>query len=383
MNYRELGKTGIRVSEVGLGCEHLQGMEASAVRTVVDAALERSINIFDVFMSEPEVRSNLGAALVGRRERVVLQGHIGAAWKDGQYGRTRDLAECKAFFEDFMKRLQTDYVDIGMLHFVDTEEDYEQVFGSGMIDYALELKKQGVIRAVGLSSHSAPVAEKAVKTGLIDVLMFSINPAYDILPETTDIDSLFLPESYQNGSLSGVNTVRGGLYQTCEAMGVGITVMKSLGAGALLSAKTSPFGAALTPTQCVHYALTRPAVASVLVGCKTPAEVCGAAEYEAATAQQRDYSLVLANTPKYSLAGKCMYCNHCLPCPSHIDIAQVNKYLDLALLGEEVPATVRAHYKALEHSAGDCVECGSCEENCPFGVKVIERMNKARAVFEP
>ena len=66
-----------------------------------------------------------------------------------------------------------------------------------------------------------------------------------------------------------------------------------------------------------------------------------------------------------------------LPCPAQIDIAQVNKYLDLAELSGEIPATVRAHYAALEKNAADCVACGACEERCPFGVPVIERMGRA------
>ena len=381
MNDRTLGRTGIRVSEIGLGCEHLQGQDEAAIRAVVDAALENGINILDVFMSEPEVRTNIGKALAGRREQVVLQGHIGAAWLDGQYCRTRDPGQCQFFFEDFMERMQTDYVDVGMLHFVDTMADYESVFNTDVIRYAVELKEKGVIRALGMSSHDPVAACRAVETGLIDVLMFSMNPAFDILPEDTQIDGLFDPASFQKEGLAGVNPAREKLYQTCEAMGTAITVMKTYAGGALLGAESSPFGVAMTPEQCIHYALTRPAVASVMIGCRTPEEIPAALRYESASDAERDYSVVLSNTAKYSLRGKCMYCNHCLPCPSQIDIAQVNKYLDLAALRDEVPATVREHYLALEAHASDCIACGSCEGNCPFGVPVIERMAKARELF--
>ena len=381
MVYRKLGKTGIKVSEIGLGGEHLQGQPYEKVEAVVSEALEQDINIMDIFMSEPEVRSNIGRALEGRRSRMLLQGHIGAGWIEGQYCRTRDISQCELFFKDFMTRLRTDYVDIGMLHFVDTEPDFQRVVESGMFDYALELKKKGVIRAVGMSSHDPAVAMKAVKTGNLDVLMFSVNPAYDLLPEDVDIDALFQEETFRRSGLNGINPARAELYRTCEAMGTAVTVMKGLGAGSLLHAESSPFGVALTPEQCIHYSLTRPAVASVLVGCRTPEEVRAAVTYETAEERARDYSVILSSTPKYSMRGKCMYCNHCLPCPSQIDIAQVNKYLDLASQSEEVPATVREHYAALEHNASDCIECGSCESNCPFEVPVIERMRQARDIF--
>lgn len=381
MNYRTLGRSGLKVSEVGLGCEHLQGLPYEQVKSVIDAALAGGVNVMDVFMSEPEVRTNIGKALSGRREQVVLQGHIGAAWLNGQYKRTRDLAHCKTFFEEFLTRLQTDYVDIGMIHFVDSEEDYKSVFESDVIEYAKQLKEEGKIKALGMSSHNPSIAERAVRTGLIDVLMFSINPVYDLMPENVVIDELTNMDSYARREWNGIHPDREQLYKTCEAMGTGITVMKSLAAGNLLKAETSPFGVALTPVQCIHYVLTRPAVASAMVGCKTAEEMQTALSYETASPEERDYSEILSHTPKYSLKGKCMYCNHCLPCPKKIDVAQVNKYLDLTEVEGEATATVKEHYAALSAHASDCIACGSCEKNCPFSVQIIERMKKAKEVF--
>ena len=380
MQMRSLGRCGIQVGQVGLGCEHLQGKDFNQIAAVIDAALAQGINCLDVFMSEPQVRSDIGKALAGRRQQVVLQGHIGSVWQEGQYARSRALTLCQSFFTDYLTRLNTDYIDIGMLHFVDTDADYEAVRDGGLLDYALRLKKEGVIRAVGMSSHNPLVAARAVQEGWLEVLMFSLNPAYDLLPEDTDIDGLFEPTSYQQ-ALNGINPARARLYQLCEQQGVGITVMKGLAAGALLSAKRSPFGQALTPAQCIHYALTRPAVASVLVGCQTPEEVAAAASYEQTPIHERDYAPALTATAAYSIKGRCMYCNHCLPCPAHIDIAAVNKFLDLALLQEQPAATVRAHYDALDAHGEDCIACRACEARCPFGVDVTARMGKAQAVF--
>jgi hypothetical protein len=378
MTYRVLGKAGIRVSEIGLGCEHLEKKEEAVVRALMDDAIEAGINIFDVFMSEPNVRTYIGNALDGRRHKAVIQGHIGAAWRDGQYARSREIDEVKRNFDDLLIRMKTDYIDIGLLHFVDEESDASVVLEGPMMEYALELKRQGVIKAVGVSSHNPVIARRAAETGLVDMLMFSLNPAWDVLPETEDVNELFKPEIYE-GRI-GPNETRQGLYKYCEAAGVGITVMKSLGAGALLNAQTSPFGVALSPVQCMHYALTRPAVSSVLVGCQTAEEIAAAVAYERADDAQKDYSVILSKTPKFSLRGKCMYCNHCLPCPSRIDVAYVNRYLDTAELNGLSPS-IREHYTALTARAGDCTECGSCEKNCPFGVPVIKRMRAAAKVF--
>ena len=377
MNYRTLGKTGMRVSEVGLGCEHLQGKSPEQVRAVVDAALEAEMNIFDIFMSEPEVRSNIGDALAGRRERVLLQGHIGAAWKDGQYCRTRDEGECRVFFEDFLRRLRTDYVDIGMLHYIDSDEDFDRVFNGPVYAYARKLRDEGVIRAIGMSSHNPIVAVRAAP--YIDVLMFSVNPAFDFLEGRTEIDAL-LDEATFRKTRHGIDRSRMALYEACERAGVGITVMKAFAAGNLLSDKTSPFGRALTPYQCIAYALDRPAAASVLAGAATPEEVRISAGYSDSDAAARDYTEIMRTSAHFSSKEQCMYCNHCLPCPENIDIAAVNRLYDLASV--KLTDTLRDHYRVLGAKPSACIGCGSCEANCPFDVPVRDRMARAAALFE-
>ena len=98
--------------------------------------------------------------------------------------------------------------------------------------------------------------------------------------------------------------------------------MKGYAGGRLFRAETSPFGVALTPVQCLHYALTRPAVASVLVGYDTPAHVAAAVAYETADDAAKDYASVLAGAPRNAFGnGQCTYCGHCAPCPAQIDIA--------------------------------------------------------------
>jgi predicted aldo/keto reductase-like oxidoreductase len=118
-----------------------------------------------------------------------------------------------------------------------------------------------------------------------------------------------------------------------------------------------------------------------MVGCSTPQEVDAAIAYESATEDQKDYATVLANAPYHSYSGQCTYCGHCAPCPVHIDIAMVNKLYDLALMQEEIAATVRAHYNGLSANASDCISCAACEKRCPFGVSIVERMKKAVNCF--
>ena len=87
MRYRELGKTGLKVSEIGLGAEWLERHNAEEVKAVIDCCEAQGINILDCWMAEPNVRSNIGAAIAGKRERWIIQGHFGSTWQDGQYVR--------------------------------------------------------------------------------------------------------------------------------------------------------------------------------------------------------------------------------------------------------------------------------------------------------
>ena len=379
MKYRALGSTGLLVSEIGLGGEWLERHNTQEVQAVMDCCREQGINILDCWMSEPRVRSNIGAALKGCRDHWMIQGHIGSTWQNGQYVRSRDLGKVQEAFEDLLHRMGTDYIDLGMIHFVDELSEWNQIVNGEFIEYVHSLKKAGTIRHIGLSTHNPAVAKQAVLSGQIEMLLFSVNPAFDMMPPSEDLNDYFAEHVDEN--LSGIAPERAELYQLCEQKGVGMTVMKGYAGGRLFSAETSPFGIALSPVQCLHYALTRPGVASVMVGCDTPEHVMAAVAYETATEEEKDYASVLAKAPHHAYAGQCTYCGHCAPCPVHIDIAMVNKLYDLATMQPEVPATVRAHYESLEQNAEDCIACGGCETRCPFGVPVIERMEKAKKIF--
>lgn len=380
MEYRKLPRGEERISTLGLGGEHLIGLAPQEVVEIFDFAMVNGVNILDIYMPEPEVRSNIGNALQGRREKMLIQGHLCATYQGGQYKRTRNLEQSKIAFDDLLTRLKTDYIDFGMIHYVDKEHDYEKVLRSGILAYAQDLKRQGIIRHLGFSTHNPLIAQKLIETGDMDLFMFSINPAYD-LDETNndDVDAL-VEFKGMKGDTKGMAPLRAGLYADCERQGIGITVMKALGAGRLLSAQDNPFGQALSVAQCMHYCLTRPAVLSCMLGIHSLDELKEALKYYQATDEEKDYTAI-ASSPRYAMAGKCMYCNHCLPCPSDIDIAAVLKFLDLATIGEQVPETVRGHYLALAANADDCIQCGDCETNCPFGVTIMDKMTQAQALF--
>lgn len=376
MLYRELGKTGMKVSRIGLGGENVTKSSYEITKGIVDVMDENGANIIDAFMPQPEVRSHFGQALEGRRDRFFIQGHIGSILKNGQYFRTRVVRDSEEYIADFLKRFRTDYIDIGVMHYIDLKEDFDLVFNSDFITYVMRLKQEGVIRAIGASSHNPITAKMLAETGVVDVILFSINPAFDMMPVDTTVGDY-------NGSFNGlshtVDPRRNAFYEFCEKNGVGITVMKTFAAGRLLKKETSPFGFALTPWQCMSYALDRPAVASVLVGARTPEEMARSCAFEDATDAERDYSSIFRGASE-NLANKCMYCNHCLPCPKNIDVASVTQFADMFEDNGD-SETLRAHYAALLAHGSDCVACGACEKRCPFQVHVRKNMQRAKSLF--
>lgn len=380
MFYRELGNTGLNISVIGMGCEGFSEDGYAMARRLFDTAHRLGVNYFDLYASDPEMRRAVGRALRGRREKFYIQSHLCSVWKNGQYERTRSLAETTRAFDEMLAQLETGYLDVGMIHYCDAMSDWERIVKNGILDYARELKAAGRIRHIGLSSHNPQVAERAVVEGRIEVLMFSVNPCYDLQPAGEDVEELWAMKNYE-GRLTNMDPDRQRLYETCQRLGVGITVMKAFGGGDLLDSGLSPARVALTAHQCIHYALSRPAVATVLAGARTTDQLIESAAYCDASDAERDYAAALASFPRISWEGHCMYCGHCAPCPVQISVADVTKFLNLALAQGKLPETVREHYAALERHGSDCIGCGACESRCPFGVQIRKNMEKAAEVF--
>jgi predicted aldo/keto reductase-like oxidoreductase len=199
---------------------------------------------------------------------------------------------------------------------------------------------------------------------MVDMFMFSINPVYD----------------YTNGNQYGTTgdaSDRMDLYREAEKLGVGITVMKPFAAGLLLDSRQSPLGIELTRGQCLRYALDKPGVLACLPGVGSLKEVKELLKYYDMTEDETDYSSLGSAVPD-SKIGRCVYCNHCSPCPAGIDVGLVNKYYDLARIGDEMAA---GHYRELSINADACVQCGHCESRCPFHVEQMARMKEISGYF--
>jgi predicted aldo/keto reductase-like oxidoreductase len=376
MQYRKLGSTGLNVSAIALGTEYLINLPQETVTSVIRMAIERGINYFDLFFAQPEFRDNMGAAFKGYRDKVYLAAHLGSAEIEGQYEKTRDPKLCERFFQDFLTRYDTDYVDILFLHNIDSQEDYDAAMGTGgLLEMASRLRREGKARFIGFSGHNTVTSRQAVERSDIDVLMFPINLANHAMPGRQE------------------------LLEACVAHQTGLVVMKPYAGGNLLSEETlikvadmqmgrreTP-GARMrftksgmiTPVQCLSYALDQTGISTIVPGCGSVEELEDALAYLDASKEGREYASLLPDFAEYK-TGQCVFCNHCLPCPSEIDIGLTTRLLKKA--EREMTAEVQASYDEMAASASDCIQCGDCMDRCPFGADVISHMEQAASLFE-
>ena len=297
-----------------MGSSVIGAKSEEEIVTVVRYALDHGINYFDMAGGHASIFEAYGKALEERREEVMLQVHFGADYTSGAYGWTLDLDQIKKSVAWMLEKLRTDYIDFGFMHCLDEDSDLKRYIDNGILDYILKLKDEGIVRHIGLSTHSPKIANKVLDMKIIDMLMFSINPMYD----------------YGQGDYAyGASSERYRLYERCAKEGVGISVMKPFNAGQLLDARKSPFHRALTTTQCLQYALDRPGVVTVLGGPGDISELKEILTYLDARDEDKDYSVISTLTPD-DTKGRCVYCKHCHPCPVGLDIGLINKYYDLA-----------------------------------------------------
>lgn len=373
MEHRPLGKSGINVSEIALGTEYLIDEPQALVNQVIHHAIDHGINYFDIFYSQTRIRDALGEAFAGKRQGVHLTAHLGIHEVDGQNAKTRDLELSERVFNDYLRRLRTDYVDVLFVHNIDQQEDLEWALGN-LLPQAQCLRDQGKAVTIGFSGHTVDTSLQAVGTGAFDVLMYPVNIAGHAVPGMAN------------------------LLHRCAELNVGIVAMKPFGGGRLLRPETSVTlhnylrgsgldgdvhlgerKVAISTKQCLNYVLNRIGVTCALPGCKSVAEVDDCLSIYTVPDAVKDYSEILPALGEY-VTGECTYCNHCLPCPSGIDIGHTQRLLDLAQ--GTVTADLRAVYANLPAPASDCIMCNDCTPRCPFGVSTMDRIQETAALFE-
>lgn len=208
MIYRKLPHGDEQISILGLGANGVaENGDLSEMQVIYEMAIESGINFFDMAGENVEPFAPLGHAMKGRRDKVYVQLHFGADYMQYKYGWTMDVKRIQKSVELQMEKLQTDYIDFGYIHCLDEEQELDKAIHGGILAMVQQYKKQGKVRHIGFSSHNPAVVQKMLDYGGVDMVMFSINPAYD-----------YTDEDYGIGSTGE----RMELYRRCEREGVGI-----------------------------------------------------------------------------------------------------------------------------------------------------------------
>lgn len=362
MEYRLNRRTGDSLSVIGIGSAYLGKAERDEGVRALRAAFEGGINFFDLAAGDGRAFPLWGEALGDVRDRVRYQIHFGADYTHGAYAWTLEKDAVLRSVDWQLSRLRTDTIDYGFIHCQDELSDWEAYRKNGVYACLLRLKEEGVVRHIGLSSHTPAVAGRILDEVPVDQLMFSLNPAYDRGRG-----------EFANGSADE----RGALCRRCAREGIGISVMKPFSGGQLLSAAQSPLGRALTARQCLRYALDTPGVLTAMCGVRNAADVH--ALLHVFDGPEEEPAFTPGDSPESAQAAeRCVYCNHCQPCPAGLDIGLINKCYDLARAGDGMAAE---HYRQLSRTAKNCTGCGHCDKRCPFRVRQSARMAEIARYF--
>ena len=166
MDTVRLGKSELQVTRVGFGGSPIQRVSDEDAERVIRRAFELGVRFFDTAHGYGSSEERIGEALEAEREHLVLATKTPARDRGGALGH----------LELSLKRLRTDAIDLWQLHNVSRKEDYSKVIApGGALEAAREALQAGVVKHIGLSSHSMDIALLATRSGLFETIQFPFN----------------------------------------------------------------------------------------------------------------------------------------------------------------------------------------------------------------
>jgi len=335
MQYVRLGKTGLNVSPVSFGGIPIQRGTAEDTRAVVDKMEELGINLIDTARGYTVSEEYLGAALRGRRERFIL----------ATKSMVRDHAGMKNEVETSLAKLGTDHIDLYQIHNIKTA-DFDKVFGDdGAWKALVEARQEGKIGHIGVTAHGIDDLKRIVKE------------------HAHQVETIMFP--YNLVEIQGEETLK-----EARAKDIGTIAMKPLAGGNLENWRLALRFVALSGVCDVSI----PGMGDV-AEVEQNASVCNdltpltEAEWEEIHLLRRE----LGNR-------FCRRCGYCAPCTVGIDIP-TNFVFANYLRKYGLAGWAKDRYASLKVNASACVECGACEERCPYDLPIIEMLKKVRMDF--
>ena len=333
MEYRILGKTGLKVSAMGFGGIPIQRIDAAGTRVLMEKLVEYGINYIDTARGYGVSEAYLGEALEGIRDQFVI----------ATKSMARDKASMAKDIDTSLSKLRTDYIDLYQVHNPSMAQ-LDQIIGAdGALEALQDAKKAGKIGHIGLTAHSAQVFARALELDWVETIMFPYN-----IVETQGEE----------------------LIAKCAEKNIGFIDMKPLAGGAIEDAALAMRFVASNP----HVSVTIPGMAEVAeleqnLAAMNDTTPLSAAELENINAIRRDLGTQF-----------CRRCGYCAPCTVGIIIPNMfvfEGYLSRYGLAD----WAKGRYDAQEKTASDCIGCGVCETRCPYNLPIRDMLKRTAEAF--
>lgn len=329
MEYRILGKTGLKISRLGFGGIPIQRIDAEGTKTLIHQLKDAGVNYIDTARGYTVSEEYLGYALEGIREDFVL------ATKS--MSRTRE-AMAKDI-ETSLKNLRTDHIDLYQIHNPTTAQLEQVVATGGALEALLEAKAAGKVGHLGVTAHSLDTFKMALEMDWVETIMFPYN-----IVESQGQD----------------------LIHQCAEKNIAFICMKPLAGGAIEDA-----------TLALRYVCANDDVTVVIPGMAEPKELEQNLAAVSNTAPLTEEETAKFQQVRDQLGTQfCRRCNYCQPCTVGISISNVFLF-EGYLQRYGLAGWAKDRYAGLEKKASDCVGCGACEERCPYHLPIREMLKQA------
>lgn len=326
MEYVTLGKTGLKVSRMGLGGIPIQRIDAEGTKSLLHKLADQGVNYIDTARGYTVSEEYLGYALEGIRDKFVLA--------------TKSMARTKesmaADIEKSLHNLRTDYINLYQVHNPSMEQLEQVLAAGGALEALQEAKAAGKIGHIGLTAHSTEVFARALELDWIETIMFPYN----------------IVESQGEE-----------LIAKCKEKNIGFIDMKPLAGGAIEDG-----------TLALRYVCSNPDVTVVIPGM---AEIRELDENMAACSDSTpltEEELKKMEEVRAQLGNDfCRRCNYCAPCTVGINIPSVFLFAGY-LQRYDLADWAKERYSTLKVKASACIGCGKCEPRCPYHLPIREKL---------
>ena len=329
-----LGKTDLMVSRIGFGGIPIQKPSEDDAITIVNNCLDLGINFFDTSRVYTTSEERIGKALSIHREEAII------ATKTV----SRTAEKISEDLETSLKHLGTNYVDLYQFHNVSTQDDLKAVIApGGLLDFVREAKEEGKVRHIGITSHRLDVAKAAVKADCFETIMVALN-----FVNTEAADELLAMAKEHD---------------------TGVIIMKSMAGGMLEN-----------PVLAFKYLMQFPDVL-LLIGIAKEGEMEENIRIvEAGEPIREDDQREMDRIREELGTGFCRMCNYCQPCPQQIMISAI-MYTKVAITRFDPERIFEGEWNTFMEKVPDCIDCGECEERCPYNLPIRERIKEAADTY--